>query len=629
MFDDIRSVAGLRHAVVLTVAVSMLAACHGGPSDVVGGGGPSNANTSITLVAYSVPEPGWSKVIPAFNASQEGKGIQVISSYGASGDQSRGVADGKPADVVNFSVEPDITRLVKIGKVSKDWDKDATKGIPFGSVVTLVVRPGNPKNIKDWDDLLRPGVEVITPSPLSSGSAKWNLLAPYVVKSGGGHDSQAGLDFIHKLVDEHVKLRPGSGREATDVFVQGSGDVLISYENEAIAAERQGKPVTHVNPSQTIKIENPVAVVTSSTHLNAATAFKNFQYTAQAQTSMGGSRIPSGRSRRRRRGPGQVSGSGQTLDDRRSRWLGGRGQAAVRQELGQHHQDLHEGHRMTTAITREVAGGGNTLPHDRLRSDGTSLRVGVSILWLSVIVLLPLAAIAWQSIGGGWRAFELAVTSNAALESFRVTLTISAGVTVLNMFFGLLIAWVLVRDDFPGKRVVDAIIDLPFALPTIVASLVLLALYGKNSPVGLHLQHTAWGVGVALAFVTLPFVVRAVQPVLLEIDRETEEAAASLGANNATIFTAVVLPSLTPVLLTGAGLTFSRAIGEFGSVVLIGGAVPGKTEVSSQWIRTLIENDDRVGAAAISIVLLLISFVVLFVLRTVGSHAAKREELSA
>jgi sulfate/thiosulfate transport system permease protein len=284
---------------------------------------------------------------------------------------------------------------------------------------------------------------------------------------------------------------------------------------------------------------------------------------------------------------------------------------------------------MTTAITREVTGRGNLPARSRLRNDGTSLRFGVSILWLSVIVLLPLAAIAWQSIGGGWRAFELAVTSNAALESFRVTLTISAGVTVLNMFFGLLIAWVLVRDDFPGKRIVDALIDLPFALPTIVASLVLLALYGKNSPVGLHVQHTGWGVGVALAFVTLPFVVRAVQPVLLEIDRETEEAAASLGANSWTIFITVVLPSLTPVLLTGAGLTFSRAIGEFGSVVLIGGAVPGKTEVSSQWIRTLIENDDRVGAAAISIVLLVISFAVLFVLRTVGSRAAKREELSA
>jgi sulfate/thiosulfate transport system permease protein len=261
-----------------------------------------------------------------------------------------------------------------------------------------------------------------------------------------------------------------------------------------------------------------------------------------------------------------------------------------------------------------------------LRRGSTSLRLGVATVWLSVIVLLPLAAIVWQAAGGGWHAFWLAVTSHAAVDSFRVTLTISAVVTVLNIVFGLLIAWILVRDDFIGKRLVDAVIDLPFALPTIVASLVMLALYGNNSPVGLHLQHTAWGVGVALAFVTLPFVVRAVQPVLLEIDREVEEAAASLGANGPKIFTSVILPSLLPSLLSGAGLAFSRAIGEFGSVVLIGGAVPGKTEVSSQWIRTLIENDDRTGAAAISVVLLLISFVLLFVLRVVGARAARREE---
>ncbi|OOK78448.1 sulfate ABC transporter, sulfate-binding family protein [Mycobacterium kansasii] len=243
----------------------------------------AGAHSSITLVAYSAPEPGWRAVIPAFNASEEGKDVQVITSYGASGDQSRGVVDGKPADLVNFSVEPDITRLVKAGKVSKDWNADATKGIPFGSVVTLVVRAGNPKNIKDWDDLLRPGVEVITPSPLSSGSARWNLLAPYAVKSEGGRNNQAGIDYVSTLVREHVKLRPGSGREATDVFVQGSGDVLISYENEAIATERQGKAVQHITPSQTFKIENPLAVVTSGSHLAAATAFKNFQYTAAAQ----------------------------------------------------------------------------------------------------------------------------------------------------------------------------------------------------------------------------------------------------------------------------------------------------------------------------------------------------------
>jgi sulfate transport system permease protein len=263
------------------------------------------------------------------------------------------------------------------------------------------------------------------------------------------------------------------------------------------------------------------------------------------------------------------------------------------------------------------------------RSSSTSLRVGTATVWLSVIVLAPLAAVVWQAAGGGWPAFWQAVTAHAALDSLRVTLTVAAGVSVVNLIFGLLIAWVLVRDDFAGKRVIDAIIDLPFALPTIVASLVMLALYGPDSPVGLHLQHTGWGVGVALAFVTLPFVVRAVQPVLLEVDREAEEAAASLGAGGATIFVRVVLPAVTPALLTGTGLAFSRAIGEFGSVVLIGGAVPGRTEVSSQWIRTLIENDDRTGAAALSIVLLMISFAALFIMRIFGSRTANREEQAA
>ena len=261
------------------------------------------------------------------------------------------------------------------------------------------------------------------------------------------------------------------------------------------------------------------------------------------------------------------------------------------------------------------------------RRSSTPALAGAASVWLSVIVLLPLAAIVWESGKGGWAAFATAITSGAALESFRVTLTISVGVTLINAVFGLLVAWVLTRDDFPGKRLVDAVIDLPFALPTIVASLVMLALYGPGSPVKLHLQHTKWGVGVALLFVTLPCVVRTVQPVLLELDRETEVAAASLGATNPVIFARVILPALLPALLTGAGLAFSRAIGEFGSVVLIGGAVPGETEVSSQWIRTLIENDDRIGAAAISIVLLVVSFLVLFALRVIGTRAARRQEV--
>jgi sulfate transport system substrate-binding protein len=272
-----------RPAATLVVTATLLAACGGGSSDVAGGSQQPAAETTLTLVAYAVPEPGWSKIIPAFAATPEGKGVGVTTSYGASGDQSRSVVDGKPADIVNFSVEPDVTRLVKADKVAKDWNADATKGVPFGSVVTFLVRKGNPKNIHDWDDLLKPGVEVITPSPLSSGSAKWNLLAPYAAKSNGGADQQAGLDFVNKLVTEHVKSRPGSGREATDVFVQGSGDVLLAYENEAINVERQGKPVEHITPPQTFKIENPVAVVTTSAHLDKATALKNYLFTKEGQ----------------------------------------------------------------------------------------------------------------------------------------------------------------------------------------------------------------------------------------------------------------------------------------------------------------------------------------------------------
>jgi len=270
-----------RRVAVLVAAAAGVAACHGSAGN--GGGGPAGARTSIALVAYSGADQGWSRIIPAFNACEAGKRVQVHTSYGSSADQSAGVVDGKPADVVNFAVKPDVTRLVEAGKVAKNWDNDATRGVPFGSVVTLVVRQGNPKNIKDWDDLLRPGIEVITPSPGSSSSAKWNLLAPYAVKSDGGRNPQPGLDFVSDMVRNHVRLRPGSGREATDVFVGGSGDVLISAESEAIATERQGKPVTHINPPQTFKIDNPVAVVTSGGHLQAATTFRNFQYTEQAQ----------------------------------------------------------------------------------------------------------------------------------------------------------------------------------------------------------------------------------------------------------------------------------------------------------------------------------------------------------
>ena len=259
---------------------------------------------------------------------------------------------------------------------------------------------------------------------------------------------------------------------------------------------------------------------------------------------------------------------------------------------------------------------------------GRPLGVGLVGLWLSVIVLLPLAALTVTSFEEGWSGFWDAVTSPVALASLRVTVGVSVVVALVNAVMGTLIAWVLVRDDFRGKRVVNALIDLPFALPTIVASIVLLSLYGPNSPVGIHLNATQPGLLVALAFVTLPFVVRSVQPVLIEADREVEEAAASLGASSWTTFRRVVLPTLAPALISGTGLAFARAIGEYGSVVLIGGNIPRETQVASQYIQQQIEIDRPVNAAAVSVALLAISFASLLVLRLLSDRAARKEQES-
>lgn len=258
-------------------------------------------------------------------------------------------------------------------------------------------------------------------------------------------------------------------------------------------------------------------------------------------------------------------------------------------------------------------------------NDVGPLGIGVATLWLSIIVLLPLAAVVATSLERGPAGLWAAVTAPAARSALVLTVAISAIVAAINVVVGALIAWVLVRDEFPGKRIVDALIDLPFALPTIVASIVLLALYGPRSPFGIHLNATRPALVIALLFVTLPFVVRAVQPVLMAVDRSAEEAAASLGAGNWTIFRTIVLPALTPALLGGAGLAFARAIGEFGSIVLIGGGIPHETEVASQYIAKQIEIDRPENAAAVSVALLAISFATLLALRLLAARSRRHE----
>lgn len=231
--------------------------------------------------------------------------------------------------------------------------------------------------------------------------------------------------------------------------------------------------------------------------------------------------------------------------------------------------------------------------------------------YVSLIVLIPLAAVAWKSTGGGAAAFWRTITQPDAIASLDLTIAASFVVVLINIVSGTLIAWVLVRDHFWGKGLVNAVIDLPFALPTIVAGLTLLVLYGPQSPLHVSLAYTRAGVALALLFVTLPFVVRAVQPVLAELDTEMEEAAASLGASRWTIFRRIIVPNLRPAILGGAGLAFARSLGEFGSIVLISGNMPFNTEVASVRIYAQIESGNMSGAAALSIGLLALSLVVL------------------
>jgi sulfate/thiosulfate transport system permease protein len=254
------------------------------------------------------------------------------------------------------------------------------------------------------------------------------------------------------------------------------------------------------------------------------------------------------------------------------------------------------------------------------------LPLGISTMWLSIIVLIPLAAVIDRSLEGGIQQFWDAATSPAALRTLRFTIIVSLVVAAINSFAGLLLAWVLVRDEFPGKRVVNALIDLPFALPTIVAGLTLIALYGGQDPLNIDVRGTKAGVALALLFVTLPFVVRSVQPVLIELDQEMEEAAQSLGASAGTTFRRVIFPNLVPALLSGAALAFARAVGEFGSVVLIASANPRETDVSAITIFKLNESDAPISAAAVSVVLLSVSLLVLIGIRGLEKFGRRHED---
>jgi sulfate transport system permease protein len=248
----------------------------------------------------------------------------------------------------------------------------------------------------------------------------------------------------------------------------------------------------------------------------------------------------------------------------------------------------------------------------------------VALTWFSLLVLIPLSAVVITAAGGGWSDFWATVTSSQTAAAIRLTVAQSALVTAINVVMGTALAWVLVRDRFWGKRALDVVIDVPFALPTIVAGLVLLSLYGPQSPLGVNVANTRTAVFLALAFVTLPFVVRTTQPVLEALERDVEEAAASLGASRLTTFRRVILPALAPAIAAGAALSFARGISEYGSLVLLSGNLPNRTEVASVRVLTYLENGNQAAAASVAAILLVVALMVIVGLDLIQRRVARR-----
>lgn len=266
---------------VMAAGSLAMAGCGGsGDGDSAGSGGAKKVQ--LSLVSYSTPQAAFVKIIKDFQATDAGKNITFSQSYGASGDQSRAVVSGLKADIVEFSLEPDMTRLIKANKVAADWNKNATKGMVTNSVVVIATKKGNPKNLKMWSDLTKPGIQVITPNPFTSGGARWNVMAGYGAQSAKGANKAAGVAYLNALF-KNVPVQDDNARKALGTFTNGKGDALLAYENEAIFAQQKGQNLDYVLPDSTILIENPIAVTSTTKNPKEAKAFLDYLYSTAAQ----------------------------------------------------------------------------------------------------------------------------------------------------------------------------------------------------------------------------------------------------------------------------------------------------------------------------------------------------------
>ena len=272
----IKSIDKRRNVFRIALITTLLAAL------VVPVAGARTTDTTLALVAYSTPKAAFSTIIPAFQQTAAGKDVSFTQSYGASADQTNAIVNGLPADVVDLSLEPDMQTLVKHGLVAKNWNAGKYNGIVTRSVVVFVVRKGNPKKIRGWNDLIKPGVEVLTPNPVTSGGARWNVLAAYGAQLKLGKTPKQAEQYLYKLF-HHVPVQDKSARDALNTFLGGKGDVLLTYENEALLAQRSGQPVFFNIPKATIRIDNPLAVTANGKNKDAANKFVSYLYTPAAQ----------------------------------------------------------------------------------------------------------------------------------------------------------------------------------------------------------------------------------------------------------------------------------------------------------------------------------------------------------
>ena len=582
------------------------------------------ADATLLNVSYDPTRELYRDINRAFSSAwqaKSGQRVTINQSHGGSGAQARAVLDGLQADVVTLALAADIDALARRGLIAAGWQgRLPANSSPYKSTIVFLVRKGNPKNIRDWPDLVKPDVAVITPNPKTSGGARWNFLAALAWARNQPGATDATAEAFMRALFHQVPVLDTGARGATNSFVQRDlGDVLIAWENEAWLARKEFGSDAYVTiyPTLSILAEPPVAVVERRGQAG---------YARPGASLPGVSVHPAGAGYcRAQLLPADRSGRGKTVrgalprykasHDRRLRRMG-RGTGALLRRRRSVRPYLQQ-RKMTTARRSALPGFGPAL--------------AITLCWISLIVLVPLTSLAlrpWElGLAGVWHS----LTEPRVLAALRLSFGAAALAAAVNVPFGLLVAWVMVRYRFPGRGLADSLIDMPLALPTAVAGIALSALFSPKgwigawlAPLGIKVAYTPLGIMVALIFVGLPFVVRTLEPVLMDLPLEAEEAAATLGATRAQTVRRVVLPALAPALLAGFAAALARGVGEYGSVIFIAGNMPMISEIAPLLIVIRLEQLDYAGAAALGLVMLLVSFAILLLLNLLQKRMAVR-----